>query len=78
MEDMRYTADDTLWVVLDPTPASELADICFAATLRDLEQQFRGGLSCDRSLTLFTDHREAEAEAAVRMVARRAARDRAK
>ncbi len=46
---MRYTADYAFWVVLDPTPTSEMADICFAATLRDVEQQFRGGLSCDRN-----------------------------
>ncbi|MCC6310975.1 MAG: hypothetical protein IT345_08680 [Trueperaceae bacterium] len=71
---MRYGTDDRFWVVTDPTPDSELADICFEASLRDLERQFRGGLTCKEQPTLFTDRREAEVEAFGRLVAMRAAR----
>lgn len=71
---MRYGPDDRFWVVTDPTPASEMVDICFGASLRDLERQFRGGLTCEQNPTLFSDHREAEIEAYGRLVAMRAAR----
>ena len=38
---MRYGPDDRFWVVTDPTPESELVDICFEASLR-VEQRARG------------------------------------
>jgi hypothetical protein len=71
---MRYGTDDKFWVVTDPTAESEQADICFEASLRDLERQFKGGLTAAHNPTLFTDRREAEVEAFGRLVAMRAAR----
>ena len=67
---MRIGTDDTVWVVVDPQPASELGDVCFEASLRSLERQFRGGLTCEENPTLFTDGEEAKAEAQKRLVAR--------
>jgi len=69
---MRYGVDDTFWVVLDPTPASEMADILFETTLCGLERQFKGGLTADRNLTIFSDATEANVEAFGRLVAMRA------
>lgn len=71
---MRIGQDDKFWVVTDPTPESEQADICFEASLRDLERQFKGGLTAGHNPTLFTDRREAEVEAVGRLVAMRVAR----
>ena len=68
---MRFAVDDKLWVVVDAQPASELADIMFEASLRDLENQFKGGLTVAENPTLFTDRHEAEREAIARMVALR-------
>jgi hypothetical protein len=73
-ESMRFGRDDKFWVVTDPTPESEMGDICFEASLCDLERQFKGGLTADHNPTLFTDRREAEIEAFGRLVAMRAAR----
>jgi hypothetical protein len=73
-ESMRFGRDEKFWVVTDPAPESEMGDICFEASLRDLELQFRGGLTCDDNPALFTDRREAEVEAFGRFVAMRAAR----
>ena len=70
---MRYETDQKFWVVTDPTPESELADIFFAASLRDLELQFRGGLTCEHNPTLFTERAEAEADAQKSLEARDAA-----
>jgi hypothetical protein len=56
---MRYGPDDKFWVVVDPKPDSTLDDLVFKASLRDLELQFRGGLSIDENPTLFTDRQEA-------------------
>ncbi|MBI2931107.1 MAG: hypothetical protein HYY16_05610 [Planctomycetes bacterium] len=71
---MRYGPDDKFWVVTDPTPESEAADILFQASLKDLELQFKGGLTMDQHPTLFTEKAEAEVEAYGRMVAMRASR----
>ena len=68
---MRYGPTEKLWVVTDPKSDSTLADILFEASLGDLERQFKGGLTMEENPTLFTDHREAEAEAIARMVALR-------
>ena len=70
---MRFGTDEELWVVVDPNPESTLGDICFSASLRSLELQFRGGLSCAENPTLFTDREEALVEARARLVARHAA-----
>ena len=70
---MRFGPDDSFYVVVDPGADSEMGDILFEASLRDLELQFKGGLTIEENPTLFTDHREAEVEAFGRIVAMRAA-----
>lgn len=70
---MRYGLDDRLWVVVDPNPQSTLGDILFQASLRELSLQFMGGLTAEENPTLFSDQKEAEAEAYGRLVAMRAA-----
>ncbi len=69
---MRFGPGDTLWLVTDPRPTSELGDILSETTMEDLYLQFRGGLTMDRRPTLFTEKAEAEIEAYGRMVAMRA------
>ena len=69
---MKIGTDDKIWAVVDPTPQSELADVLFQTSLRDLELQFKGGLSAEKNPTLFTDRAEAQAEAQARLVALRA------
>lgn len=71
---MRFGPDEKMWVVTDPCPHSEMADILFQASLRDLELQFKGGLAMSRNPTLFTEKAEAKIEAYGRMVAMRASR----
>ena len=71
---MRIGPEDRMWVVTDPTSQSELADICFEASLADLHLQFKGGLTMASNPTLFTDRGEAEVEALGRLVARDASR----
>jgi hypothetical protein len=70
---MKLGTDTKVWIVVDPTPRSEMTDICFEGSLRKLELQFRGGLTCEQNPTIFTDHDEAEVEAYGRLVAMRAA-----
>jgi hypothetical protein len=70
---MRYGPDDKFWVVVDPTPVSELGDILFETTLHGLELQFKGGLTMAQNPTIFTDHQEAKYEAFGRLTAMRAA-----
>ena len=71
---MRFGPDDPFWVVTDPTPESRMEDIVFQASLRQIELQFKGGLTMDRNPTLFTDKKDADIEAYGRLVAVRAAR----
>ena len=71
---MKFEPDDKFWVVLDPTPYSEIGDILFEASLRELELQFKGGLEMDRNPTLFTDRKEAKDEAFGRLTMMRAFR----
>ena len=68
---VKLGTDTKVWVVVDPTERSEMADICFEASLRKLELQFRGGLTCEQNPALFTDREEAETEAYGRLVAAR-------
>ncbi len=70
---MRYGPDDKFWVVVDPTPVSELGDILFETTLHGLELQFKGGLTMAQNPTIFTDQQEAKYEAYGRLTAMRAA-----
>ncbi len=72
---MRYGPDDKFWVVTDPTPESEIADICFETTLRGLELQFKGGLTVAQNPTMFTDREEAEHEADLRLSAMNASQE---
>ncbi|MBI2932400.1 MAG: hypothetical protein HYY16_12180 [Planctomycetes bacterium] len=67
---MRYGPDDKFWVVTDPAPESELGDVLFEASLRDLDLQFKGGLKMESNPTLFTEKGEAETEARARLIAR--------
>lgn len=71
---MRFGPDDRFWLVVDPTPESEVGDCVFEASLRKLDLQFKGGLTMDRNPTLFTDENEARIEAFGRMTAARASR----
>lgn len=64
---MKYGPHDTFWVVTDPTPLSELADILFQASLADLALQFKGGLTIEENPTLYTDETEARTEAIARL-----------
>lgn len=73
---MRYGPDDKFWVTVDPTPDSEMCDVLFQASLRDLELQFKGGLTMDdRNPTIHTDRKEAEVDAYGRLVAMNAGRE---
>lgn len=67
---MKIGMKERFWVVVDPGPQSTLADCCHESGLKDLELQFRGGLTCEENLALFTDSGEAEAEARTRLLAR--------
>jgi hypothetical protein len=69
---MRFGPDDSFWVVVDPTSQSQEDDIVFRASLRQLELQFKGGLTMERNVTLFTEKNEAEVEAFGRLTAMRA------
>lgn len=70
---MRFGTEDKFWVVIDPTPNSKLEDVVFQASLKDLELQFKGGLTIEENPTLFTEQCEAEIEAYGRLTALRAA-----
>jgi hypothetical protein len=70
---MRFDCNHKFWVTVDPRPHSTLEDIVFEASLKDLELQFKGGLTIDENPTLFTDRKEAEVEGYGRLVALKAA-----
>lgn len=57
----RTRRNDSLWVVTTPTEDSELADICFQATARDLIYQGLGGLAPDEVEGSFSDGNVAHA-----------------
>jgi len=50
---------ERFWVVTRPSPASELADICFACTVEGLMRQARGGLNEDDIVGVYADETEA-------------------
>ena len=65
---MRIGPDTRFWIVTDPSSHStEIEDIFFETTIRGLELQFRGGLTCERHPTLFTERGEAEEDARHRL-----------
>jgi len=51
------------WLVLEPSPASELGDICFQCDLQQFARQIRGGLDESTIVGAFTDESEATAVA---------------
>jgi hypothetical protein len=57
---MKYGPDHKFWCVTDPTDESEMGDILFEASLRELALQFKGGLTMDAHPTLFTEKAEAD------------------
>ncbi len=69
---MRIGLDDMLWMVIDPTPTSEMSDIASEETLRQFVSMLAGGLSLDDNPTFFTTEREAEIETFGRITAMRA------
>jgi len=69
---MRFDCNHKFWVTVDPRSHSTLEDIVFEASLKDLELQFKGGLTIDENPTLFTDQKEAEVEAYGRFIAMKA------
>ncbi len=68
---MRFGPTDKFWMVLDPTPISELADILFETSILGLALQNKGGLEIDRRPMIFTDPEEARAEAMSRLEGQR-------
>ena len=68
---------DTLWIVCDPTPASEFADICWEQPVRTLHYQIVGIAMMPprnewqlRDYTIWTTEAEALADANARLAAR--------
>ncbi|MGK3995053.1 hypothetical protein [Sorangium sp. So ce1024] len=71
---------ETMWCVIDPMPMSELADVLFEATPERLAHIITG-MSMVRSrahlvdsLSVYTTHEEARADAEARLAKRDAAR----
>ncbi len=69
---MRIGHQDRFYVVVDPTPECELADIFFACDFHDLELQIKGGLSHERRPAIFTERADGEREAERRLAAMKA------
>ena len=70
---MKYGPDYRFWCVVNARPESEMCDVLYQASLRELELQFKGGLTMEDNPTLFTDQREAEIEAFGRITCQKAA-----
>ena len=51
------------WVVLYPTRESTFADVCFKSSWREMERQFRGGLTEEQIAGIYNDESEALREA---------------
>lgn len=64
---MRFRPDDKFFVVVDASPISELGDIWFESSLRNLMNQFRGGLTLEENPTIFTSQGETLREARRRL-----------
>jgi hypothetical protein len=64
---MRIDTDTPIWIVADPIGSGTINDILGETTLRGLERQFRGGLTCEANPVIFTDREEAEAHAHQRL-----------
>jgi hypothetical protein len=73
---MRIDTDTAIWIVSDPMgDGTGKDDILFETTLRGLERQFRGGLTCDENPVIFTDPEEARVYAEARLEAWRRHRE---
>jgi hypothetical protein len=55
---------DKFWLVLKPSPVSQLDDICFACTFERLMNQARGGLQEDEIAGIYANETEARKTAA--------------
>ena len=69
---MKITTGTKLWIVTDPTPASTLPDICFTATLAELELQILGAAAAgykmtDKNMTIYTESGKAHFDARIRL-----------
>ena len=60
---------EKFWVVLKPSSASELADVCFPCTVGQLLLLGRGGLDEDEITGIYADEAEAR-QAALRLLGR--------
>jgi hypothetical protein len=54
------TNTKTMWVVTRAARDSTLADVCFAASPKDLMLQVRGGLEVDEVVSVFDNEQEAK------------------
>jgi hypothetical protein len=78
MDETRQTATGgwlRFFVVHDPTPRSEVGDICFETDFETLAAQVRGGFDPagrDSNAILYTDETRARADAEARIRARQA------
>ncbi len=54
---------EKMWVVVRPSPASELGDVCFETDAKGLALQFKGGLDPEDIHAVYTGREEAEKEA---------------
>ena len=50
---------ETFWVVVSPSPASELGDCCFECDFRRFALQVRGGLHEDEIVAIFAEEQPA-------------------
>lgn len=69
---MKITKTDRFWVVIDPTNASTLDDICFSCDLHELENLIRGAERAgyrmsDMNMAICTDRYEATVDATERL-----------
>ena len=55
--------DISIWVVTKPAPSSTLDDILFLSSVREMELQYKGGLTQDELLEVFPADQEAAATA---------------
>jgi hypothetical protein len=54
---------ETFWVVVKPSPVSELGDVCFPCDFKRFARQVRGGLDEESIVGIFVDEAKAVAEA---------------
>jgi hypothetical protein len=76
---MRIGQKDAVWIVTDPGPLSEMADVLRELTLADFElvirgYQMTGELFADRDGTIYTERKEAEKDARRRLERRNVGR----